>query len=154
MRRVRCHPLLLAITALVLTAATGAQSLPGNGQAYHQVLIQKDEHGRVTSETAPQLPYVMEEIEEYGVLRVWIEANINYKPLEPTHPRFEMQQRRIRALLQGIVARLDRAMQDMGPDEEYPTLGPYVNVSANVEGARALVADRNVQAFFVLVPAY
>lgn len=139
-----------ALATLLLLAAAA-------GSGYEQlapVTIQKDRHGRLTAESVSRLEHAREEIEEHGTLRVWVEGKMNYRHLEPGDPGYSSQERRRRRLLEEIVARLENVMGDIPPAEEYTAIGPYVAVSASVQGLQQLVDDRSVQAFFVLVPSY
>lgn len=45
-------------------------------------------------------------------------------------------------------------MSELTPGEVYPAEGPFVAVTVNEVGARALVADLNVQAICFLMPVY
>ena len=140
-----------------IAAATAVMFSAFDVAAYEQlspVTIQKDSRGRVTSESVQRLEYARQKIEQHGTLRVWVEGKMAYAHLPPDDPGYPPQERRKRALLERIVAGLSRVMGEVPPGEEYPSVGPYVAVTANLQGLQRLVDDGNVSAFFVLVPSY
>lgn len=148
-RYASCFALSFALTI----GASDAEEVPGYGTV-NPVLIQKNESGLLSREASRLLSEVTEEITEHGALRAWVEANIRYNQWEPTDPAYARQARRITALQHRIVSNLTSAMPDLHPAEVYPSEGPFVAVTVNEAGIRALVADRDVQAICVLVPAY
>jgi len=141
------------VVCLLAGSVSHAQEAPGYGDI-RPILIQKDKQGRLSREAAELLAGVMEEIDERGELRAWVEADTRYRQMEPTDPAYSEQLRRIRAIQQRIVANLTSAMSELSAAEIYPSEGPFVAVTVNQAGARTLIADRDVSAICFLVPAY
>ena len=140
------------LMVFVLTP-TQAQQPPSYG-SIHPVVIEKDAVGRLTRDSEARLAEAIAEIREHGMLRAWVVANISFEPPLPTDPAFERKMRVVRAIQKKIVTNLGEAMEDILPGEVYPSVGPYVAVTIDEAGARALVGDRLVQSFCVLVPTY
>ncbi len=118
------------------------------------IVIQKDSSGHITPPSAVKLAQALEEIQEHGTLRVWIEANFKHRQLEPGDAGYEAQLRRMRVVQQRVVATLASAAPDVHPEEILQSEGPFLIVTTGVTGARALVANSDVRAFVVLAPSY
>lgn len=141
---------------LVVGALVGASALEtsaqGLGQPVQAVILEKDQRGRLTADSAARLESTRASVRQHGALRAWVVANAPYDPDPPTQEARDAQQRRIRAVQEHILATVRAAMSNAPLDELRPELGPYLSITVNIAGLEALVHERKASAFWVLVP--